>query len=131
MTLLSLPLLYQQYKEDTHAIVQWLEFSAKVNIFQTASNGANKRYTVATSDLEPRAEFIASKPQISVLSYFAATLDHAIGGRTLFGEQVKKTGVKCHCPTADKTHKHFINILQGVSDILQPARKHHRHWSRL
>lgn len=112
--------------------MQWLEVAAKANGFKAAGNAqadvkanakTNKESTVATTDLEPMAKLIASRPQISVPSYFAAALGRAIRGRTLFGERLRETGIRHSDPTADRAdqaHKHFINVLRGVGDILQP-----------
>src|SRR5215469_14475150 len=95
----SLLTAYQQYKQDTKQVVEWLACTARSYGFratQPSTKGrlkgkarkeakkTTKEYSVNLSDLETMALFLVENFQVTVPSFFAAALARAIQGRMSF-----------------------------------------------
>lgn len=131
----SLLAAYQQYKQDTKHIVEWLACTARSYGFratQPASEGrlkgkarkeakkTTKLYPVSLSDFEPMALFLVEKFQVTVPSFFAAALARAIRRRMSFADELKRSRDLRIAFGAGDTHQHFVDVLQRVHEILKP-----------
>ncbi|KAF7555441.1 hypothetical protein G7Z17_g2142 [Cylindrodendrum hubeiense] len=78
------------------------------------------KYTIATKDFIPLAEFIfaSSKPVISVPLSFVNTINRVIYVRSKFGSQMIEHGVK-PSTESDTAHSYFVGVLERVRDILR------------
>ncbi len=131
----SLLAAYQQYKQDTKHVVEWLACTARSYGFRAtprASAGrlkgkarkeakkTTKPYSVSLSDLEPMALFLVENFQVTVPSFFAAALARAIQGRMSFADELKRSRDLGAASGATDGHQHFVDVLQRVHEILKP-----------
>ncbi|KAI1466234.1 uncharacterized protein F4812DRAFT_466031 [Daldinia caldariorum] len=140
---------YQQYKNDTDSVAGWLASTAKAvgylpsSLAQQLAKGTSarlkgkaraeakkqassstepapgNRYIIKISDFVPLAEFIASKPDISIPNSLLATLRRVIVARGGFNEKLANEGASAD-ERSDAKHGYFLSVLRKVHEILIP-----------
>lgn len=134
---------YHEYKQDTNSVAAWLASTAKAHGYTAdisrpeASKSAGRlkgkartqakkvsqslipKHIIRVKDFVPLAEFIACKPDLSVPTSFVATLDRVIKKRNGVSSKLAQNE-KTSDTTSDKSHEHFVGILEKVQDILKP-----------
>ncbi|KAF1918794.1 hypothetical protein BDU57DRAFT_535853 [Ampelomyces quisqualis] len=124
---------YQQYKNHTDSIAEWLASTAKRHGYVPAkSKGAAKAnagatgrptYTVALKDWTVLAEFIAGKnPPIFVPVKLAALLDATISLRQIYSNNISNIlEDSVGKQISDDKHAFFLRVLIRVRDVLKPC----------
>ncbi|RWA04499.1 hypothetical protein EKO27_g10609 [Xylaria grammica] len=135
---------YEQYKQDTEFVRDWLVSTARSlqcpkNLLPTttpitqpepggrrkgkARTQAKKRVTSSTLKFPTKnfillAAYIATKA-VSVPHTFRTRIDHAIALRVTHGINFNDYGHPTN-RTSDAGHQHFIEVLKGVREALKP-----------
>ncbi|KAF2842359.1 hypothetical protein M501DRAFT_1055063 [Patellaria atrata CBS 101060] len=136
---------YKQYKSDTEFVAWWLATTAKEYGFKSEnasldpcwrSNVKLNSYLIAIRDFIPLAQYIKGHYETNIPSAFRNALDRAIRLRKRFHVWFRNRPRKDNKSTegaSDKSHRHFVEVLERVRDILlyQPPQERVQGYSTL
>ncbi|KAF2703036.1 hypothetical protein K504DRAFT_452005 [Pleomassaria siparia CBS 279.74] len=143
----NLSTTYQQYKNGTDSIANWLATTAeKIGYVSEARSKKAKRkakakakpsgdgtqsqplpqgrqtYTIAIKDFTILAEYIAAKDEVEVPPKLAALLDRTISLRQSYSATISSSGVDedPEKSESDDRHAFFLGVLKKVQNLLRP-----------
>ncbi|EMC93298.1 hypothetical protein BAUCODRAFT_235264 [Baudoinia panamericana UAMH 10762] len=117
---------YALYKEGTARIAEWIKATSRSCGALTRSSSPQK---LTTGDLTRYANAIAcTLPAVNIPGSIIEDLREVISSRQVCAEwytaqQTTQTKDRDVDIASHRSHRHFIDVLQGVLDVLQEARK--------